>query len=424
MRKKSKYQVGGQNDLYSTDFFNQVASYLQANQQQPQQDEQESEDNNTEEAAETTSSDIGDDNYQELLGKYNDLASQLESLQRNQTIGKDFNDPFLNFIFQDDDNMPITFSDEEVSGTPASTPNTNVSRTPSAEGISFKQGVSSQGLSNQLTGVLSGIKSKIGNFTVTSGLRTPQENSKITGSAKNSFHLTGRAADIRTEPKTDAFFASPEGRAYMQSQGYEIIDERNVKGVGPHWHIEPAKRQMGGVASTPTELANGLNGSSLQSMTLDLPPQYNLIRGLDSGRPIKVTDQRGKTAVLHGPNHTVAMYGVVKEHKMQVGGYTKEQIAEANKQAKKFAVERNLIMGENATVGNRVPDYVDINGNKLSPDYSPIPKSLVSPYVPQQVNELFWDEKLNLPYYIDPSSGDIQYTQKQNFYSPRFKKNP
>lgn len=183
---------------------------------------------------------------------------------------------------------------------------------------SFKEGVSGEGLTPKVTGFINELSSVAGNFVVTSGKRSKKENSSLKGSKEKSFHLSGDAVDIRPNKNIDKFLSSPQGKKYLSDRGYEAIDERNVKGVGAHWHIEPVKRQAGGIvpiARTKEQQVIGLNDDSIDSLVLPLSGT-NTIRGLDSGHPVLVEDENGKSKVLYGPKHTARMKGRVFERKL------------------------------------------------------------------------------------------------------------
>lgn len=182
----------------------------------------------------------------------------------------------------------------------------------------FKQGVSGEGLTSRVSGLINDLSSVAGKFTVTSGKRSEKQNESLRGSAKKSFHLSGEAVDIRPNKNIDKFLSSPEGKQYLTERGYEVIDERNVKGVGAHWHIEPVKRQAGGyvpIARTKEQQYIGLNDDSINSLVLPLSGT-NTIRGLDSGNPVLVEDETGKQKVLYGSKHTARMKGRVFERKL------------------------------------------------------------------------------------------------------------
>lgn len=99
---------------------------------------------------------------------------------------------------------------------------------------------------------------------------------------------------------------------------------------------------------------------------------------------------------------------------------TPQQLEAANKVARGFAMRRHLVSGENTHVGNSLPKYVDTSGREVSPDRTPIPSQMIMKVPPSYVTKLDWDENANLPYFFDDKTGDIQYVNKEWFYTDRF----
>lgn len=91
----------------------------------------------------------------------------------------------------------------------------------------------------------------------------------------------------------------------------------------------------------------------------------------------------------------------------------------ANNFAKNFALRRGLISGENTHTGGIVPQFVNPSGLPAEPV---APVGMLSNKVPAEIKSLEWDAKANLPYYIDPKSGDSKYVAKELFYAPRFRR--
>jgi hypothetical protein len=103
---------------------------------------------------------------------------------------------------------------------------------------------------------------------------------------------------------------------------------------------------------------------------------------------------------------------------------TQAELAAATKMAKDFSVRRNLLMGENVHTGGQTPKFYDARtGKELLPGDVQSPGGRLLNKVPLYVQSLEWDDKANLPYYIDEKTGDIQYVQKDLFHSPRFSPN-
>ena len=91
----------------------------------------------------------------------------------------------------------------------------------------------------------------------------------------------------------------------------------------------------------------------------------------------------------------------------------------ANKFARDFALRKALISGENTHTGGVIPPFVDKSGMAAQPV---APVGMLSNKVPAEIKSLEWDAKANLPYYIDPKSGDSKYVAKELFYLPRFRR--
>jgi hypothetical protein len=103
---------------------------------------------------------------------------------------------------------------------------------------------------------------------------------------------------------------------------------------------------------------------------------------------------------------------------------TQQQLDAANEQARRLVARKNGDRPDLAyvakNIGDQVPQYKDPTGRP----YNPLPPSNMSTYIPPYVKDLQWNPELNLPYYIDEKTGDIQYTAQENFNLPRFRKAP
>jgi hypothetical protein len=113
-----------------------------------------------------------------------------------------------------------------------------------------------------------------------------------------------------------------------------------------------------------------------------------------------------------------------KKTKVRVSGAkpatpSASELEAANRFAKDFALRKGLISGENTHVGGVIPKFVDPLGKPAQPV---APVGMLSNRVPAEIKSLEWDAKANLPYYIDPQSGDSKYVAKELFYLPRFRR--
>ena len=308
MVKKRKYQFGGSD---STSFFNQLAdSYIDSYTQNQEQESYVAD----EEVAADEEIDY-DQEYEDLQQRYSDLEIEHNNLLNQQTNlynpDKKWDDEFLNFLFDNDKNGPVVFDNSPTEEVSFGSVNYQEAVQNSKSNVSFKPGVG--GLKPKAQSIVDGLSDLVGDLTVTSGLRSASENTKV-GGAKKSYHLTGDAVDLRPTPGLDNFLTSPAGRKYMEQQGYEIIDERNRKGHGAHWHLEP-KYQFGGVASTPEQQFEGLNNDAYDEMYFPLEG-LNTFRGLDNGEPVLITDQLGNQQILHNNKQTAYMWGGVHETRL------------------------------------------------------------------------------------------------------------
>jgi len=86
-----------------------------------------------------------------------------------------------------------------------------------------------------------------------------------------------------------------------------------------YYDVKNLSFQKGGVAVTKQQQHEGLNNPLYDMMTFPLSGK-NEFRGLDTGLPVKITDEKGKTKVLKGPQDIDTFQGNVYERRMQGGG--------------------------------------------------------------------------------------------------------
>ena len=304
MSRKAKYQFGGDDSFFSqlADLYQQRMDY--ANQPYEQQDYDMSD--MTDQQDQSDSPD-----YEELLGKYNELEDKVNALdaQASTNVPHDYGDSFMDFIFGDDNNLPIDWSDDVAGG-----------RVPSdSKGLSNYQskgfrtfssyGEGRAALEHQLDlyktgktshrlGPHSTLLEAMGVYAPSSDNNNPHQYAQFIAN-KLGISVDTPLSKVDTKGWADAI-EKMEGNKYGNNPG-------NIKYL------------FGGgvpVAETRQELYEGMNNpeyAQYGEMVLDLPPQYNLIRGLDNGHPLKVQDQRGKSSILRGPNHTEHFYGRIYE---------------------------------------------------------------------------------------------------------------
>lgn len=95
-----------------------------------------------------------------------------------------------------------------------------------------------------------------GRFRFTSGRRTPAQNAAVNG-VRNSYHLTGQAADF--VPIDGRYPAGEKEQiaAIVARHGYEVV--RHNAGSGMHYHIEPAPGGIRSPATGPIVAGTGDN---------------------------------------------------------------------------------------------------------------------------------------------------------------------
>lgn len=298
--KRSRYQFGGGTDpsLYSLDNVYEALSkkyqsqgdYLDEPQPQEIPEEIDTE-----------------DNYTELLDRYNALEERLAALEEtrlNSFVNDYGDDGFLNFLFSDDNNSPINF-DMIGEGSGRRT-QSNSGRMKGFQSFgSYQEGRAA--LENQLELYKSGrSQHTTGNETLaeaTSIYAPPNEND-----TENYINFVTKQLGVSRDTPISQIDTKKWADAIEKMEG-------NTKGNNPG---NLRKYEFGGipVAQTDEELYEGLNADDeYQEMILDLPKQYNVIRGLDSGKPVSVIDQLGNSATLFGNQDTFITYGKVYEKK-------------------------------------------------------------------------------------------------------------
>jgi hypothetical protein len=153
----------------------------------------------------------------------------------------DVNDPEEIVIEQPEDKMEYKSGLTDVEKADVDAVMANVD-TPTKYKIIEKESGMLAGIDEPTRQLLNEVTNRsLGDVVLTSGFRTLAQNAAAgSGGNPNSFHLKGQAMDLRPNPTLDAYLTSEEGRKYIASMGYEIVDERNREGYAPHWHLEPA----------------------------------------------------------------------------------------------------------------------------------------------------------------------------------------
>jgi hypothetical protein len=137
---------------------------------------------------------------------------------------------------------------------------------------------------------------------ITSLARSPADNTRVDG-VPNSQHLKGTAGDFVVPPPLQAAFI-----AKAREMGYEVDDERNRPGHGPHIHLElPRGAQASGQfapgqqlrsAPSPTEQMHATELAAKQ--TRNLTPEEVAARGYRPGTIVQV-DGFGDEQVTQTP---------------------------------------------------------------------------------------------------------------------------
>ncbi|HRP30463.1 MAG TPA: hypothetical protein PKV73_01160 [Agriterribacter sp.] len=107
-----------------------------------------------------------------------------------------------------------------------------------------------------------------------------------------------------------------------------------------------------------------------------------------------------------------------KDVKVKVKPTTK-QLEEATKLAQRLAKQHGAFNAENIHTGGEIPKFYDESGADITNVPPPQVGNLTSK-VPSYVKSLEWDSKANLPYFVDQTTGYMQYVPKELFYSARF----
>lgn len=102
---------------------------------------------------------------------------------------------------------------------------------------------------------------------------------------------------------------------------------------------------------------------------------------------------------------------------------TQAELEAANKFAKEFATRKGLTIAQDAHVGNIIPKFIDqTTGKEFVGGQGKLPPRTIMNInqIPTYVKDLQWDDKSNIPYYIDKQTSDIQYVHPDIFFSSRF----
>ena len=102
---------------------------------------------------------------------------------------------------------------------------------------------------------------------------------------------------------------------------------------------------------------------------------------------------------------------------------TPQQLASANAFAKDFATRKNLLIAQDAHVGNAIPKFIDSRTGMETTGASRLPPRTITDIkmIPSYVKSFQFDN--GVPYYKDEDSGDIQYVHPDIARSPRFNPN-
>jgi hypothetical protein len=136
-----------------------------------------------------------------------------------------------------------------------------------------------------------------------------------------------------------------------------------------------------------------------------------------------VTGQKRRNSKL-SLSANIDPYGSDNTYYMREGGVVGDDpVAKASQEAKRFAKARGLVSGDNTYV-DAVPQYVDgRTGKPYKPTQAVRPQNY-SDTVPSEITDLLYDEVKGYPYFNDPHTGDMVYTNQTYMNLPRFQKAP
>jgi hypothetical protein len=87
--------------------------------------------------------------------------------------------------------------------------------------------------------------------------------------------------------------------------------------------------------------------------------------------------------------------------------------------AKRMGIEKELISGENTTIGTEIPKFYDEAGRDITGRPAQKPNIKLQTYVPKGISELLEDDT-GYPYFEDPQTGEQVHVPQDYRYLPRF----
>lgn len=272
--------------------------------------------------------------YDELQSRFNQLSSRLDDLSYGKSVG---DDGFMNFLFSDENKDPINW-DEVATGNYSSAEGAGTVRSSSGSALSARiaaregnygsvsKNSSGTGKYQFLWGTHGGDIQRV------TGVKSREEFLRSPEAQERYFHYWDQKV---LDPEADKLLSGIRryypgitkeqakmmihfggaGNVQKAIQNGTFKKPLDANGTSLHGYVFGKKYQNGGVAATPEQQFTGLNNPAFDKLFFPLKG-LNQFRGLDSGEPVFLQDQRGNQKILFGPNDVAKMWGSVNEQRI------------------------------------------------------------------------------------------------------------